>query len=33
MLEDLNIKQAVRAEELSIEDFVKMADYIEDNYD
>lgn len=33
MLNDLGIKEAARAEELSIEDFVKMADYIEDYYD
>lgn len=32
MLDDLVIKQNVRSEELSVEQFVLMADYIEDNY-
>lgn len=33
MLEDLNIKATARSEELDIVDFIKMSDYIEDNYD
>lgn len=33
MFEDLNIKATVRSEELDIVDFIKMSDYIEDNYD
>ena len=33
MFEDLNIKATVRSEELDIADFIKMSDYIEDNYD
>lgn len=32
MLENLNIKPNVRSEELSVEQFVLMSDYIEDNY-
>jgi len=33
MLNDLGIKMTVRSEELSVYQFVLMADYIEDNYD
>ena len=33
MLNDLNIKENVRSEELSVKDFVLLSDYIEDNYD
>ena len=30
MLNDLNIKQTVRSEELTLQDFVNMSDYIEE---